>query len=74
MGGGPPKKSKIPGVKKVVVVASGKGGVGKSTVAGELELSLFLFLFLSPLSFSLIGFFLLLSRSESRSRFVTRET
>ncbi len=33
--GGPPKKSKIPGVKHVVVVASGKGGVGKSTVAGE---------------------------------------
>lgn len=32
--GGPPKKSKIPGVKHVVAVASGKGGVGKSTIAG----------------------------------------
>lgn len=27
-------KSRIKGVKRVVVVASGKGGVGKSTVAG----------------------------------------
>ena len=31
---GLPKKWPIPGVKHVVVVASGKGGVGKSTVAG----------------------------------------
>jgi len=29
----PPKRG-IPNVKKVVAVASGKGGVGKSTVAG----------------------------------------
>ena len=29
----PPKRG-IPNVKKVIAVASGKGGVGKSTVAG----------------------------------------
>ena len=34
--GGPPKKQKIPGVKHVIAVTSGKGGVGKSTVAGKL--------------------------------------
>lgn len=38
--GAPPQKSKIRGVKQVVVVASGKGGVGKSTVAANLALSL----------------------------------
>jgi len=32
---GLPQKRKLPGVKKVVVVSSGKGGVGKSSVAGE---------------------------------------
>jgi len=31
---GLPKKFPIAGVKQVVVVASGKGGVGKSTTAG----------------------------------------
>lgn len=31
---GLPQKRKLPGVKKVVVVSSGKGGVGKSSVAG----------------------------------------
>ena len=34
MGRGLPKKWPIAGVKHVVVVASGKGGVGKSTTAG----------------------------------------
>jgi ATP-binding protein involved in chromosome partitioning len=38
--GGPPKKTKIPGVKHVVAVASGKGGVGKSTVAGMCSFAL----------------------------------
>lgn len=33
---GLPKKMPIMGVKKVVVVASGKGGVGKSTTAGKI--------------------------------------
>lgn len=33
---GLPKKWPIPGVKHVVVVASGKGGVGKSTIAGAM--------------------------------------
>ncbi|OCF46059.1 MRP family ATP-binding protein [Kwoniella heveanensis CBS 569] len=38
--GAPPQKSRIRGVKQIVVVASGKGGVGKSTVAANLALSL----------------------------------
>jgi len=33
---GLPKKWPIPGVKDIVVVASGKGGVGKSTTAGRM--------------------------------------
>lgn len=33
---GPPPKRSIPNVKKVIIVASGKGGVGKSTIAGVL--------------------------------------
>jgi len=32
---GLPKKRPIDGVKNVILVASGKGGVGKSTVAGN---------------------------------------
>jgi predicted GTPase len=34
MAKGLPKKLPIAGVDKVIVVASGKGGVGKSTTAG----------------------------------------
>lgn len=37
---GLPKKRPIPGVSHVVVVASGKGGVGKSTTAVNLALAL----------------------------------
>ncbi|XP_033732526.1 iron-sulfur protein NUBPL-like [Pecten maximus] len=40
MARGLPKKLPIPGVKHVVVVASGKGGVGKSTTAVNLALGL----------------------------------
>lgn len=34
MAKGLPKQKPITGVKQVIVVASGKGGVGKSTTAG----------------------------------------
>ena len=34
------QKIALPGVKSVVAVASGKGGVGKSTVAANLALAL----------------------------------
>ena len=36
----PPQKLSLPGVKHVIAVASGKGGVGKSTVAANLALAL----------------------------------
>uniref|UniRef100_A0A3B4ECM3 Iron-sulfur cluster transfer protein NUBPL n=1 Tax=Pygocentrus nattereri TaxID=42514 RepID=A0A3B4ECM3_PYGNA len=40
MARGLPKQKPIAGVKEVIVVASGKGGVGKSTTAGNFHLSL----------------------------------
>jgi ATP-binding protein involved in chromosome partitioning len=38
--GGMPQKITLPGVKNLLAVASGKGGVGKSTVAANLALAL----------------------------------
>ena len=38
MARGLPKKRPIAGVKHVIVVASGKGGVGKSTTSGIVDL------------------------------------
>jgi ATP-binding protein involved in chromosome partitioning len=36
----PFEKTKLPNIKNLLIVASGKGGVGKSTVAAGLALSL----------------------------------
>jgi ATP-binding protein involved in chromosome partitioning len=40
IGTGLPQKRRIPGIKRVILVGSGKGGVGKSTVAANLAVAL----------------------------------
>lgn len=40
MSRGLPKQKPIPGVKQILLVASGKGGVGKSTTAANLSVAI----------------------------------
>lgn len=40
MGRGLPERKPLPGVKSIILVASGKGGVGKTTTAGLLLIHL----------------------------------
>ena len=46
MARGLPKKQPIKGVDNIILVASGKGGVGKSTTAGNIVKKILLFYFI----------------------------
>jgi len=46
MARGLPKQKPIRGVKHIILVASGKGGVGKSTTAGEFSVKVAILKFL----------------------------